>query len=379
MDVMEQAGALKERLVAFALSPRFARELDRAFASIDPGGLVEDETTASMIVDHFALQYRLADGDTVIDRFLRANRDLSEQQRALLLGWKDVVEGVFEVSGKDQEAMVLFNLVDELTYRARSNLGMAALSAIDEGMFLICRLVPLGDDWMISANISVFPADARDQMLSQAAETGLRHPALVFRNQEKLALARRLLAEQREVFLDLYGAEHIVVPADELRSRLDAFWRALAERAEPGAATALPPYAEPDAMEYAETVAIHFDPETGVSLYFDFGLLEELFANPLLINRRRYRDLLTSYLRADDISPAAIRLLTEPDPHNAGIVFRKLLKKKDFSWPEDGEPLLRRYKPGYFETPRLPTTVPVGTTMAEHLRARDRPAPPPQA
>jgi hypothetical protein len=36
--------------------------------------------------------------------------------------------------------------------------------------------------------------------------------------------------------------------------------------------------------------AIHFDPETGVSLYLDSWLLQQLFANPSLINRRRYRE-----------------------------------------------------------------------------------------
>jgi hypothetical protein len=372
MDVMEQAAALKGRLVDFALSPQFTRELDRAFALSDPYGLIEDEATASMVIDHFALQYRLTAGDTVIDRFLRAHADLSPQEQALLLGWKDVVEGIFEVRGKDQEAMVLLNLVDELTYRARSNLGMSALSTIEEGMFLICRLVPLDEDWMISANISAFSVDARDEMLSQAAEVGLHNPALVFRNQEKLATARRLLAEQREVFIELYGAEYVVVPTDQMRSRLDAFWQALMNRAQPGAHAAPPHHAEPDEMVDAETVAIHFDPETGISLYFDFGLLQELFANPSLISRRRYRETLTSYLRGDDISPAAIRLLVEPDPHNASIVLRKLLKKKDFSWPEHGESLLRRHKARYFETPQLPTTVPVSETMARHLRTRDR-------
>ncbi|MEV4018821.1 hypothetical protein AB0J35_50845 [Nonomuraea angiospora] len=53
-----------------------------------------------MIVDHFALQHRLASGDTVIDRFLRTHPGLGTQERAMLLGWRDVVEGIFEVQGK---------------------------------------------------------------------------------------------------------------------------------------------------------------------------------------------------------------------------------------------------------------------------------------
>ncbi|NJP95036.1 hypothetical protein HCN51_37320 [Nonomuraea sp. FMUSA5-5] len=77
---------------------------------------------------------------------------------------------------------------------------------------------------------------------------------------------------------------------------------------------------------------------------------------------------MTFYLRGDDISPAAIELPTEPDLDNAGVAFGKLLKKKDFSWPEHGESLLRRYKARYFDEPQLPTTVPVSGMMAEPPR-----------
>ncbi|MGP4103657.1 hypothetical protein [Nonomuraea sp. KM90] len=369
MDVMKQAGALKERLVDFALSPRFARELDEAFERSHPDVLADSEVATSMIVDHFVLQQRLASGDTVIDRFLRAHPDLSPQEREMLLGWKDVVEGVFEVKEKDRDAVILFNLVDELTYRARSNMGESAFRTVGKGMFLICRLVPLGADWLVSAHISLFPAEARDELLIQAAEVALRNPELVFRNPDKLAAARRMLAEQREVFIEMYGAEYIVVPGEEVPSQYDAFMRACMDRAQPGNTFPSPSLTYFDEMPDAETVAIHFDPETGISFYLDFGLLQELFATPSLINRRRYRETLTSYLRGDDISPAAIRLLADPDPDNAGVVFGKLLKKKNFSWPEHGESLLRRYKARYFETPRLPTTIPVSETMAEHLRS----------
>ncbi|MCK2212372.1 hypothetical protein MF672_000945 [Actinomadura sp. ATCC 31491] len=372
MDVMEQAAALKGQLIDFALSPRFARELNEAFEQSDPEGLADGEAAVSMIIDHFVLQRRLASGDTVIDRFLRAHPRLSPQEREMILGWRDVVEGIFEVQGKDQDAVILFNLIDELTYRARSNMGKSAFRPAKKGMFLICRLVPLDEDWLVSANISLFPADARDQLLTQAAEFGLRNPKLVFRNPDKLTTTRRILTEQRDVFIDLYGAEYIVVRGEDVAPRYDAFLRACMDRAQPGNSSPLPGFTLPDDILDAETVAIHFDPETGISFYLEFGLLQELFADPKLINRRRYRETLTSYLRGDDISPAAIKLLTEPGPDNAGVVFGKLLKKKDFSWPEHGESLLRRYKARYFDEPQLPTTVPAGDTMAGHLRNAQR-------
>ena len=59
----------------------------------------------------------------MVEAFVAAHPELTDAERDMLLGWQDVVEGIFEITGKDRDAVVLFNFVDELTYRARSNLG----------------------------------------------------------------------------------------------------------------------------------------------------------------------------------------------------------------------------------------------------------------
>ena len=47
--------------------------------------------------DHFILQRRLTDGRTVVDHFVSAHPHLPEADRQMLLGWRDVVEGIFEI------------------------------------------------------------------------------------------------------------------------------------------------------------------------------------------------------------------------------------------------------------------------------------------
>src|SRR5713101_3129213 len=123
MDLVERAGQLKPMLVEFALSPRFDRELSAVIARNFPGGVVTDESVFSMVLDHFALQHQLRSGNTVVEAFAAAHPELTGAERDMLLGWRDVVESFFEVTGKDRDALVLVNFLDELTYRARSNLG----------------------------------------------------------------------------------------------------------------------------------------------------------------------------------------------------------------------------------------------------------------
>ncbi|WP_335971682.1 hypothetical protein [Streptomyces sp. CA2R106] len=44
----------------------------------------------------------------------------------MVLAWRDSVEGIFEVRGKDGDCLLLLNLLDDLEYRTCTNAGRAA-------------------------------------------------------------------------------------------------------------------------------------------------------------------------------------------------------------------------------------------------------------
>jgi hypothetical protein len=370
VDLVKRAGDLKGMLVEFALSPRFDRELTAVIARNFPGGVATDESAFSMVLDHFALQHRLPSGSTVVEEFVAAHSELTGAEQDMLLGWRDVVESVFDVVGKDRDALILFNLLDELTYRTRSNLGGRAFRPLKKGMILVGRLVRAGDDWMVSGNPSAFPASVRDQMLAAAAEQAMLNPEAVFRNPAKLAEARRILAEHHEAFVDLFGSDLIVVPAVDVPGKVEAFHRHLAQQAQADAQPPkLPDLGLPDDLLAADSVALHFVTDEGLSFYPDYHLLEELFSEPALISRRRYRETLSGFLRDPDTSPEPLRRLAARDPVKASTVFTRLLKRRrGFSWGTDGEELLRQSKPSYFDGTLLPRTVPLSDLLSSALR-----------
>jgi len=113
-------------------------------------------------------------------------------------------------------------------------------------------------------------------------------------------------------------------------------------------------------------------PGEGLSFYPDFHLVEEAFANPALLSRRRYREALTDLLRDPDTSPEPLRQLAARDQSSANAVFGKLLKRKGFRWDTEGEALLRRHTPGYFDGLQLPRTVPLSKTLSDAFQ-RSRP------
>jgi hypothetical protein len=64
------------------------------------GDLGEGEAIG--MIDRFTLQHRLPDGKIVLERFLASRPGLSAADREMLRGWRDPVEGIFEVRGKDR-------------------------------------------------------------------------------------------------------------------------------------------------------------------------------------------------------------------------------------------------------------------------------------
>lgn len=371
MDELARAAELKRELLDFAKSPRFDREFDKLFDREFPGRIVTDEHRFVLLLDHFALQHRLPSGATVVDSFVASHRELDQADREMLLGWKDVVEGVFEVQAKRGDAVVLLNHIDDLTYRTRSNMGRKAFAPVKPGMFVIGRLVPLGEDWLVSGNYLAFPREDGDRLLAAAARHAVQHPEAVFRNPDKLAEARKLLAEQHAHFVQIFGTDLICVPGCQASARAEDFLRSWAGKVQAGREPDTgegPSLDLPEEMTDAPTVALFFDIEEGLAFYRNFGLLEELFEDPKLVIRQRYRETLTGFLRDPELSPEPLRRLADRDHVKAGAVFGRLLKKRGFTWADHGEALLRNHKPRYFDGSRLPRNVTVSQTLAEALR-----------
>jgi len=106
---------VKRELLEFSRQPRFDGAFQEALSMSGLGPVVTDEQRLTMVIDHFLLQFRRRYGRTVVEEFVAARPDLPEAEREMLLGWRAVVEGIFEVRRRDGAALVVENLIDELT------------------------------------------------------------------------------------------------------------------------------------------------------------------------------------------------------------------------------------------------------------------------
>lgn len=376
-DLIKRSAELKGQLVAFGQSARFDRWLTPLL--LEAAGLERqlDEGEAIRIIDHFILRYRLPDGSTVVDRFVAGRKDLTAVDREMVLGWRDPVEGIFEIQRKEKDAVALLNLVDDLEYRTYSNAGRAAFRGVSKGSFLHTCLVPVhsvGGAWLVSGAMSSYPQSSATEIAQAALHLATSQPELVFRNPEKLEQGWQQMREDRAAFIEFCGGDELVLPPAEAEDLLNAYYRHRQEAAvagQPDRARGrrlpgldLPFFELPGELTDSDSIGVIYDEVDGLNFYADYGMLRELFANPALAGRRQHQDLLRTYLREESIAPLPIRRLAAAHPETTDAVFRKLLRKPGFTWSEHGEALLRRRKPWYYTNEPRPGVSVIGDRLS---------------
>jgi hypothetical protein len=174
---LERCSELKRQLVEFACSRRFAQQFDDAVSEGMGGRAVADEGEFANLLDRFILQQPLDGGPTVVEVFVAEHPELTGTDRRMLLGWREVVEGIFEIRERAGDAITATNLIDEMTYRIRANAGPDALTPMRPGCFMTARIVPVADGWMLSGAQRLFAASQRAAMLRLATELATGHTA----------------------------------------------------------------------------------------------------------------------------------------------------------------------------------------------------------
>jgi hypothetical protein len=85
-DLIARSGELERELVAFSRRPRFASAFREA-CNQRAGGMDDPRN----VVDRFVLEHKLPDGRTVVDHFIKACAALTETEKQMVLGWRNVL------------------------------------------------------------------------------------------------------------------------------------------------------------------------------------------------------------------------------------------------------------------------------------------------
>jgi hypothetical protein len=319
VDLVERSGDLKAELIAFASRRRYAQALrDLATAHLGERRVMGEGDLID-ILDRLVLQHRLPSGRTIVEEFVASHSDLSAPERDMLLGWRDVVEGIFEVDRREGDVLIVTNLVDDLTYSVHSNMRGDVFRVLRPHSYMIARIVPVGSEWLVSGVIRPIEKGGSKVAYALAAERAVTCPEMLFRNPTRLQRGWEMQEIDRDRFVRFFGADMVVMPGAVLAQRMRQYavfsrGEVLAQLAGQESAACARPLIEfdfpPELVESA-TVALIYDEIEGLSLFGGFDEFERAFSEPALLDQPLYRQRVVDYLDDDTVSPLPFRRMAE--------------------------------------------------------------------
>ncbi|NVM95810.1 hypothetical protein [Arthrobacter wenxiniae] len=374
-ELLDRSAELKSALVDYATSPGFARRLAEALKSAETEGRPSMEEFADA-VEQMLFEPSLDGREALLHRFLRTNKALSPDDRAVYEDWRDRnVLGAFRIVSNHRMWMVLHNLIDELDYQAHPTAGLEQLPHVKPGGYVVTRLVPVGGIWTVSGNLRFFGANDLPQVRRFAASLLRRMPQLAFRNPEKLENARDTVRKHHDIFVRLFGGNVLRGTGAEAvaayRRFLDACGSELARpdtdpaTIRTGAQLAPDSGIPPEILESAD-VALFHHPVKSISFLLHYGELEDAHRFP---PRDTHDAGAVRGFVEDSTTPAyVLQELASRFPGTVNATYRVALSQPDFDWDRDGEALLRRHKPDSFREQDVPAISTVPALLVEEYR-----------
>jgi len=376
IDLVERSGELKAELIEFSRQPRYEQALREVASAHREERRVMGEGELIDILDRLVLQHRLRGGQTIVEQFVASRSDLSAPERDMLLGWRDVVEGIFEVVRRDGDALIVTNLVDQLTYPVRSNMGGEVFRVFRPRSYMIARFVPIGSEWLVSGVIHPIERGRRKVAYTIAAELAVTCPEMLFRNPTLLKRGWELQRSDRDRFVRFFGTDLVVMPsmalAERMRqyaafSRREVLAQLEAQNSDSLASRALVEFDFPPDLVESGRVALIYDETDGLAFFGGFGEFERAFTDPALLDQPLYRQRVVDYLDDDSVSPLPFRRMADRDPTRASEVLRLVLGRTSFDWQRDGEKLMRQRKRPFFDHAPLPRLLPISARLAPYV------------
>jgi len=377
-EALVRIGDIKQALVRFAKNLEYTDEMNMAFGKRqrEPSTPDSEEDWINFF-DWFILEYELEEGGTIADLFLEHYEEImSKDVRELILGWENVIEGLFEVKGVSGYAVDMKNLLNEREYRVFST-ALRDDHGFRPGDFLYARIVPAMNFHLFSGNVRLLPGDGstseafRAKVYREAMELQAGNPRLAFiDNPEKLQKSRDLVRKYHDAFVRHFGADEVIGTGKSILLQYRGFFEYLARdlrdpNKEDGASPYSPEVELPDKVLESDDVGMLCDPVEGIFFLIDYGRFIDVFRSPEQhMGKAETEELVAGYLKSDSISDVPLRRMAERFPESFKRVIEQF-QDEGGSYPTDIEDLMWEFKPWTFK--KLPTIVTVLDTRMASL------------
>jgi len=367
-ETLIRIGDIKKALIDFTENTDFGEDINKALEKrLGEPKLPDSEETWIDFLDWFVLEYELDGDGTIARRFVEHYGGLmSEDVRELVLGWEEVIEGLYEVKEVSGYAIEMKNLINEKEYRVFPTAHLDD-HHFHPGDFLFGRIVPAKNFHIFSGGVRPFGSERsgseviRAKVYREALELQMRNPRLAFKdNPEKLQKSEESARKYYEDFVECFGGDEVTGTGKEILIRYRSFFeyllRELPDRDKADRAGVYPPEVKlPDEILDSDDVGMLCDPLEGLCFLIDYGRFVDVFRSPERhIGREETKELVMGYLDSDSVSDVPLRRMAERFPENFKRVIEYYQDQEGF-FSTDIEDLMWEFKPDSFE--KLPGIV----------------------
>lgn len=406
---------MREELVEFAKTDAMLDDFENALEifyaedeNIDLDELelddINDEEYGEFF-DWFLYDTRLANGESVVERFMTARlKKPGTPDYVVLEALSKSFDGLFRVDAVKADGnpvgnaceLTVYSAFNMKTYKVNIPSGWEERPKKDE--LLWGRLMPFGGAYEFAGHAAGVGFKSDDEFVEFICDTLGARPELFYAdNAEGVALGRKLEALERKAFMDKFGSDIVVAPGKEIHEKYDEFQSECmpAIRNELRKLRGLPPEeAQEHAHEHGhdghdhgcgcddencgscgdvdaessldgigeyESVAMIYDPEEGLCLCPDYEVFESCFSGkPSKGLKVKPEEAVEEFLYDDNVPPALFRRMLEKYPDNTKKILSKLTGDKiDGVDAKSVRKLLYQYKMPYYVNIATPSVIPV--------------------
>ncbi len=375
MPTLERCLEILEQFFSFAQNKEIKKEIKKEG---EKEGVNE---VNDRFIEWFLFEKVLIEGNTALDLFLE--KDFSEKEKEMISLWKNFVFSIFKLKKEDDEFYTLLNMVNNHKYRVYKH---SSNPKIETGDYFISRLIPFEKDYIFTNILHKLNVSSNDEVYNIVAQFELDYPhAAFFENANKMELSYKIQAFEYEDFVDFFGSDEIIVEGHEIPKRLHEFYhyryfqkkeknsgKTIAKifREKYGSYPDLPLIELPESILSLSEVGIIYDKTEGLNFLPWYGVFKEIFRNKDFMEIPGYKKCVTEYLKSDTISTLPFKKVTNEFPQNAAEVFKDILSRKKFNFPDDFNKLMEKYKKPFLSKIIEPTVIPMPERTKALLRTK---------
>jgi hypothetical protein len=334
--------------------------------------VIESENEFHEFTDNFVYSYKFPDNLTVIDRFVSETSDLSDEEKAIVLRWKEPVVGLFQVKRALPDGFIAENLINEVDYTIKpTRIPLGLERSARPGAFFRAKIIPVGNYEYIFSGVQKFLDISEKEILKAVASIQIKHPEFAFRdNEERIRRGFELQKEDRQLFIEYFGSDEVLtegrklpeLAAEFMDYRLSKVTKPLPEGYKP------PEMRFPKELLKSKDVGIVFDELSGQHYLVNYSTILSIFESRDEVKIQRYKKDILTYLEDRTISPYVLKKLFFKFPQNTETIIRKILNRPEFCLEKDFDSLMDEFKPSFKGKRIYPYILPMSSRFVKAMR-----------